>query len=275
MLMATLTNCDLYYFGAYAEEVTFYNQGQAIGTGILIASTTANSLVATLSLPDMPVGTDLYTASYAGDNNDSSATSNTVPYTVLLNLPVLTSPAPGSVLPGSAATFQWTPGSGVTAYSITAGTYGPDYFNLGGSPQLPASATSYIVTNLPTDGKPIYITLRYLLNGVWASMGYTYTAAPLSNPPMMLSPTPGSVLPGSSVTFQWTPSSAVTAYSITAGTYGPGYFNLGGSSQLPASATSYTLTNIPTDGKPVYITLRYQVNGAVWQTADYTYTASQ
>jgi hypothetical protein len=189
--------------------------------------------------------------------------------------PVLTSPGPGSVLPGSTATFQWTPGSGVTAYSLSIGTYGPGYFNLGGSPQLSSSTTSYTMTNIPTDGKPVYITLRYQINGVWQTTDYTYTAAPLSNPPVMLSPTPGSVLPGSSVTFTWQPSSAVTAYTLSAGTYGPGYFNLGGSPQLSGSTTSYTLTNIPTNGKPVYITLRYQVNGAVWQTTDYTYTASQ
>ena len=189
--------------------------------------------------------------------------------------PVITTPGPGSVLSGSNVTFIWTPGSGVTAYSLSVGTYGPGYFNLGGSPQLSSSTTSYTVTNIPTDGKPVYITLRYQINNVWQTTDYTYTAAPLADPPVILSPSPSSVLPGSSVTFTWKPSSAVTAYSISAGTYGPGYFNLGGSPQLPASATSYTLTNIPTNGKPVYITLRYQVNGAVWQTTDYTYTASQ
>jgi hypothetical protein len=121
----------------------------------------------------------------------------------------------------------------------------------------------------------VYITLRYQINGIWQTTDYTYTTAPLADPPVMISPTPGSVLAGSSVTFQWTPSSAVTAYSISAGTYGPGYFNLGGSPQLSGSTTSYTLTNIPTNGKPVYVTLRYLVNGMVWQTTDYAYTASQ
>jgi hypothetical protein len=189
--------------------------------------------------------------------------------------PVMTSPGPGSVLSGSSVTFQWTPGTGVTAYSLSGGTYGPGYFNLGGSPQLSSSTTSYTVTNIPTDGKPVYITLRYQINGIWQTTDYTYTTAPLADPPVMISPTPGSVLAGSSVTFQWTPSSAVTAYSISAGTYGPGYFNLGGSPQLSGSTTSYTLTNIPTNGKPVYVTLRYLVNGMVWQTTDYAYTASQ
>jgi len=256
------------YGSPNGQTITFYNQGKAIGTGTLSAGT------ANISLSTLALGTHSLTATYPGDGYDLGATSNTVPYTVTEEPPVLTSPAPGSVLSGSTVTFQWTPGSGVTAYSLSVGTYGPGYFNLGGSPQLSSSTTSYTVINLPTDSKPVYITLRYQINGVWQTTDYTYTAAPLANPPAITSPTPGGVLSGSSVTFTWQPSSAVTAYSISAGTYGPGYFNLGGSPQLPASATSYTLTNLPTDGKPVYITLRYLVNGAVWQTADYTYTAA-
>ena len=87
----------------------------------------------------------------------------------------------------------------------------------------------------------------------------------------MTSPAPGSVLPGSSVTFQWTPGTGVTAYALSVGTYGPGYFNIYNSPQL--STTSFTVPGIPTNGKPVYVTLRYLVDGAVWQTTSYTYTA--
>jgi hypothetical protein len=185
------------------------------------------------------------------------------------------SPASGSTLPGATVTFQWTPNSAVTAYQITAGSYGPGYYNLGGSPQLPASATSYTVTNLPTDSKPVYITLRYLVDGkAWQTAYYTYTAAALTNPPAMISPAPGSVLPGSTVTFQWSPNSAVTAYSLSIGTYGLGYYNLYDSPALSASTTSLTVPNIPTNGKPVYVNLSYTINGAVTKTINYTYTAA-
>jgi hypothetical protein len=251
------------------EEVEFVSGTQLLGTASLDFDG-----VATLSTSTVPAGTNSITATYPGDVNNLSATSNAVSYTVTPNPPVITSPTPGSQLSGSSVNFTWTPGGGVSAYQIAAGTYGPGYFNLGGSPQLSSSTTSYTATNLPTDGKPVYITLRYEINGVWQTTDYTYTAAPLANPPVMTSPTPGSVLTGSSVTFTWKPSSAVTAYSLSAGTYGPGYYNLGGSPQLPALAASYTMTDLPTDGKPVYITLRYLVNGAVWQTTDYTYTAA-
>ncbi len=86
----------------------------------------------------------------------------------------MTTPAPGSQLSGSNVTFQWTSGSGVTAYALSVGTYGPGYYNIYSSPQL--STTSGTVPGIPTNGKPVYVTLRYQINGVWQTTNYTYTA---------------------------------------------------------------------------------------------------
>jgi len=33
------------------------------------------------------------------------------------------------------------------------------------------------VSGLPTDGRAIYVRLRYLANGAWESLDYQYTAA--------------------------------------------------------------------------------------------------
>jgi hypothetical protein len=185
-----------------------------------------------------------------------------------LTPPALISPAPGSHLSGSTAAFQWSPGSGPNAYLINVGTKWPGADDIYGSGVT--TATSATVPGLPTNGVNVYVLLRYLFNGVWTDLNYTYTAAGSITPPVMTTPAPGSVLPGASVTFNWTPGTGVTAYSLFAGTYGPGYFNIGGSPTL--TTTSFTLPNIPTNGKPVYVTLRYQING-VWQTTGYTYTA--
>ncbi len=183
--------------------------------------------------------------------------------------PVLTSPSPGSHLSSSTVNFQWSPGSGVTGYTLAVGTKWPGSIDIYGSPTL--TTTSATVSGLPTDGVTVYVTLRYQIEGVWSALFYTYTAEGSTAPPVMTTPAPGSVLSGSSVTFQWTPGTGVTAYSLFAGTYGPGYFNIGGSPTL--TTTSFTVPNIPTDSKPVYVTLRYQIDG-VWQTTNYTYTAA-
>ncbi|WP_231738133.1 FG-GAP-like repeat-containing protein [Terracidiphilus gabretensis] len=340
----------------YGEQITFLNGGQVLGTGSL-----SPDGIATLNISTLPVGTDSLTATYAGDNNNLSVTSNALPYTVIPEPPVVTSPTPGSQLSGSTVTFQWTPlsgviyqlavgtkwpgsediygggattatsatisgiptngvnvyvmlrsvisgtvytnfytytaagsltppaltmpapgshlsgstatfqwssGSGPSAYLINVGTKWPGADDIYGSGVT--TATSAAVSGLPTNGVNVYVLLRYLFNGVWTDLNYTYTAAGSITPPVMTTPAPGSVLPGASVTFNWTPGTGVTAYSLFAGTYGPGYFNIGGSPTL--TTTSFTLPNIPTNGKPVYVTLRYQING-VWQTTGYTYTA--
>ena len=88
--------------------------------------------------------------------------------------PAMISPAPGSQLSGSNVTFQWTPGSGVTGYALSVGTYGPDGCNIYSSPLL--TTTSGTVPGIPTNGKPVYVTLWYQIDGVWKTLGYTYTA---------------------------------------------------------------------------------------------------
>ncbi len=185
-----------------------------------------------------------------------------------LTPPALTTPAPSSHLTSPTATFQWSPGSGPSAYLLTVGTRWPGSSDIYGTGVT--TATSANVSGLPTNGVNVYVQLRYQYNGVWTALNYTYTADGTTAPPVMISPAPGSVLPGPTVTFNWTPGTGVTAYSLFAGTYGPGYFNIGSSPTL--TTTSFTLPNIPTNSKPVYVTLRYQING-VWQTTNYTYTA--
>ncbi len=185
-----------------------------------------------------------------------------------LTPPALTTPAPGSHLTSPTATFQWSPGSGPSAYLLTVGTKWPGSSDIYGTGVT--TATSATVPNLPTNGVNVYVQLRYEFNGVWTALNYTYTADGTTAPPVMISPAPGSQLSGSTVTFNWTPGTGVTAYSLFAGTYGPGYFNIGSSPTL--TTTSFTLPNVPTNSKPVYVTLRYQING-VWQTTNYTYTA--
>src|SRR5438477_5058864 len=95
----------------------------------------------------------------------------------------------------------------------------------------------------------------------------TPTPAP-TGPAVMLSPPPGSTLTSSSVTFQWSAGSA-TAYGLFVGS-SPGSANIYASSQL--SVRSVTVSNIPTDGRTIYVRLYSQVNGS-WVYNSYTYRA--
>jgi len=88
--------------------------------------------------------------------------------------PAITTPAPGSTLAGPIATFSWTPATGASTYLLSIGSSGPgsaDIYNSG-----PVSATSVIVTTLPTNGAPFYAELYYEIAGVWYNVAYMYTA---------------------------------------------------------------------------------------------------
>jgi hypothetical protein len=87
----------------------------------------------------------------------------------------------------------------------------------------------------------------------------------------MTSPTPGSILGSSNVTFTWKPGTGTAIYNLWLGLSGPG------SSSLYASgvttATSVTVPTIPIKGATVYARLFSEING-VFQHTDYTYKES-
>jgi serine protease len=85
----------------------------------------------------------------------------------------------------------------------------------------------------------------------------------------MVSPTPGSVLPGSSVTFSWTTGSGVSQYFLYVGS-SFGNNDIYGASQ--GLATSVTVSGLPMDGRTLYVRLWSLISGG-WQYRDYTYTA--
>ncbi len=179
------------------------------------------------------------------------------------------SPVPGTVLSGSAVTFTWSAGTGVSAYILELGTTGvgsQNLFNSGGK-----VTTSANVTGLPTNGATVYARLYSKIAGAWQYTDYTYKEAGTATKAAMISPVPGSVLSGSTVTFTWSAGSGVTAYILELGTTGVGsqnLFNSGGK-----VATSVNVTGLPTNGATVYARLFSKIAGA-WQYTDYIYVAA-
>jgi hypothetical protein len=86
--------------------------------------------------------------------------------------PLMVSPAPGSTLTSPKVTFTWTAGTGVSRYAISVGSaFGVyDIFRRSGT------ALSQMVTGLPTDGRTLYVRLRWRIDGRWYGQDYTYTA---------------------------------------------------------------------------------------------------
>ena len=185
-----------------------------------------------------------------------------------MQAPALTSPTPGSTLAGQSVTFTWTAaGAGNQGYWLFLGTTGAGSKNLYDSGQQ--TATSATVSGLPSNGVPIYARVYTRYNGVLVYNDYTYTS--WMQPPVLTSPTPGSTLAGSSVTFTWTAgSTGEQGYWLFLGTTGVGSKDLYDSGQQ--TGTSATVSGLPTNGATIYARVYTRYNG-VLVFNDYTYKA--
>jgi serine protease len=190
---------------------------------------------------------------------------NDYTYTAAIAPPVLTSPAPGSTLKGTSATFTWT-ASGGQGYWLFVGTTGVGSKNLYDSNQT--SATSETVSGLPSNGAKLYVRVYSWVNGTFYFNDYTYTS--YMQAPVLTSPTPGSTLGGVSQTFTWTTEPGSAGYWLFLGTTGVGSKNLFDSNEQ--KATSSTFNSLPTNGATIYARV-YAIYNGVLVFNDYTYKA--
>jgi len=90
--------------------------------------------------------------------------------------------------------------------------------------------------------------------------------------PEILSPVPGSVLPGASATWQWTDNGIlVTDWQLAIGT-SPGGTDIHDSGVLPAVSREHTVSGLPTAGQTVFVRLLFREAG-VWLFSEVQYTA--
>ena len=178
----------------------------------------------------------------------------------------ITSPAPSSTLGGSSVTFNWTAGAGASAYWLVVGSTagGDDYYSSGNLGNVRTATAN----GLPTNGSTVYVTLYSLIGGAWVPNAYTYTAFNGAVGGVVTTPTSGSTLSGSSVTFNWTTGAGASAYWLVVGSTagGTNYY----SSEL--SGLTATVNGLPTNGSTLYVTL-YSLIGGAWVPNAYTYTA--
>ena len=87
---------------------------------------------------------------------------------------------------------------------------------------------------------------------------------------MLTTPTPGTQLAGSSVTFDWNAGTGVTAYQLWVGTTAGAnnLYNSHGTTELSA-----TVAGLPTNGATIYVTLYSLIDGA-YKSNSYTYITS-
>jgi photosystem II stability/assembly factor-like uncharacterized protein len=251
-----------------AIQQYFLYIGSAVGTSDIYSQSQGTNLSVTVN--GLPTdGRKLYVRlwSLAGSSwlfNDSTYTAALIGVTPVAA--AMTSPANGSTLSGSSATFQWNTGTAIQQYFLYIGNSVGTNDIYGQSQGTNLSVT---VSGLPTDGRTLYVRLWSLAGFTWLFRDYTYTAAGGGScaAATMTSPANNSVLSGSSVTFHWTTGTCVTDHFLYVGT-ALGQNNIIGKDE--GSATQDTVSGLPADGSTVYVRLWSQISGT-WYYFDYTY----
>lgn len=183
-------------------------------------------------------------------------------------------PIPGTALTGDTATFRATPGAGVLGYGLWVGTAAgtSDIF----SGALPADRTVQI-NNIPTDGSTIHVRLHSLFTSGWKSIDYTLgaaddgldgTQAPVEA--FVVSPPPGSTLPGQTVAFVVSEGVGVLDYGLIVGTsVGNGDLFRG----VITGQRSTVVDNLPTDGSVVFVRVASRLPSG-WRFSDHRFIAA-
>ena len=256
------------YTGATAYWIDI---GSAAGGNNYYSSGSLSTTTFSATVSGLPTnGSTIYVTMYSLINGSWVSNAYTfTAYNNAVNKGVITSPVPSSILSGSRVTFNWTAGTGATAYWLDIGnvTGGNNYYSSGNL----GNVLTATVNGLPTNGSPVYVTLYSLVSGQWLSNAYAYTAFNATAAAGVLTtPIPGSTLSGSSVTFNWTAGAGATAYWLDVGSTAGGnnYYSSGNL----GSVLTVTVSGLPTNGSAVYATL-YSLIGGVWTPNAYTYTA--
>jgi hypothetical protein len=132
------------------------------------------------------------------------------------------------------------------------------------------------VSNLPVDGRTIYVRLWTRFSNRWQYSDTTYRAATqsvatASTKAVLTSPSAGSTLPSGTVTFRWTASTGALQYYFYLGT-SQGSNNIF-SRSFTASSTSLAMTGLPEDGRTLWVRLWTRTNNG-WQYNDYWFRAA-
>jgi len=175
-------------------------------------------------------------------------------------------PSDGSAFSSNVVTFTWNAALEASQYALWVGSE-PDTYDLYAGWE--GTGLSRTLT-LPSDGRTLHVKLWSCVGGEWKSSNSTYTSysAPGFAMPAMTAPLAGSVLPSSTVTFQWSAGSSATQFSLWAGST-PGSYNL--YAGWEGANKSKTLS-LPDNGSPIYIRLWALINGT-YLYEDYAYTA--
>lgn len=181
-----------------------------------------------------------------------------------------------TTLTGSSQTFTVSKTGASYYWWIYIGTTvgGNNIKDSGKINQTAGASANYAATGLPQNGSAVYVRVWYSDdNSTWSRKDFEYKAQSAA-PPSFTSPTSGSTLSGSNVTFSWAANgtTGITNYWLYLGS-SAGANDIHDSGNL-FTTTSRAVTGIPVNGSTVHGTLFYSTNnGTSWSSSAATFTA--
>ncbi len=172
--------------------------------------------------------------------------------------PAIVSPVPNSFLPPSASiSFQWSNGgrADINAFYLYAGS-AIGARNYAAKP-IAAGVTSATLT-IPAPAVSVYVRLWFRVGTTWDYSDFAYRRTP--------HPVGHRELPGATATFEW-PAGGIS-YWVWIGSR-PQWRDMHTSGALPAPR--WTVHNLPTDGRLVYVRLWTQLANGRWIFTDSVY----
>lgn len=174
----------------------------------------------------------------------------------------LTSPANASRLTTRDVDITWDAGVGATQCALWVGSQ-PDGYDILAASE--GTSRSHRVT-LPGDGRRVHVTLHSLVSGAWQSLSY-YFDAPTDPAPAaakITNPAAGTTLSDATLPLTWDAADGATKYALWVGSRPLGWDIYAADE---GAALSRTLTTMPVDGRPLYVTLWSLVKGAWLQSS--------
>lgn len=196
----------------------------------------------------------------------------------LMLIAVLAALIPNHTAIAADVTLAWDPplSADVTGYRLYLGTTSGVYNQTSDV----GIETTTMVSNLILGTTYYFVVTAYNSSGLESPSSNEVSFTPTSSPPpgpsptpgtgpaQMLTPVPGASLSSGTVTFNWTPGSATNYILLVGSSPGTGdYYSSGILSTLSSLAT-----NLPTDGRMIYVTLASELNGS-WTSNQYMYNA--
>ena len=157
-------------------------------------------------------------------------------------------------------------------YCVTARKYKDSLLNTYFSGCFPYTQTSVKMTNLPTDGTPVWLVFKGedLSEGTDRNLYVKVNARLILSYAKMSSPSAGNAFSGTSQKFSWTSGNEALSYTLDVGT------SLGGTDIAHEEGLlelSHTVTGLPEDGSTVYVRLTTILDSGETVSKDYQYTA--